>query len=130
MRHQLIVTEAIARLAVARGARAEDEDFEVYIEAFDDLEATVVARACRALWNVERAEYESALPAVATIRKMAFQILREDEEKAARARLAPKRPALPMSEAEAAAHAAKGAARRDKFLADLRAMMHTKRMPS
>ena len=130
MRDKLIVTEAIAKLAVARAARAEDEDFEVYLEALEDLPAPIVARACRRLWNIERGEYESALPAVATIRKMTLTLQREDNDAAALARLAPMPTPLPISEAEAAEHAAKCAAMRDKFLADLRAIMHAKRMPS
>jgi len=83
------LTRALAALAVARGAEADEFALQVYLEALSDVDVRLLERACFDLAREPRAEFESALPPVATIRSQASAILRVDSKVQAEAQLLP-----------------------------------------
>lgn len=86
------VAEALSRLAIARATLLDEVTLSVYADALEDVDAGLVDRACRRLGKTPRAEYDTALPDVGTIRAVAEAIGHEDAE-AARAQLVKQLPA-------------------------------------
>jgi len=83
---------ALAALAVARGALADEFALQVYLDALADLDISLLERACFALAREPRAEFESALPPVSTVRARVSQLQRVESERAQAARLLPMPP--------------------------------------
>jgi hypothetical protein len=69
-----VIADALHRVALARATSLEDDTIEVYLDALADLDATLVAQACRELAKLERREYDTALPSVGTIRERVARI--------------------------------------------------------
>ena len=90
----LAILEAITRLAVARGAQADDVQLDVYADTLRDLSPFLIRRACDVLAKRPRREYETALPSCGEIRDLVQQIARDDADADARNLLAP----LPQDE--------------------------------
>ena len=77
----LAVGEALAKLALARGAALEREAAQVYLEDLADLPPGLVVDACQALRREAKAEYEPAMPTVGTIRARVETVKRERENR-------------------------------------------------
>lgn len=86
------VAEALSRLAIARATLLDEVTLSVYADALEDVDPGLVDRACRRLGKTPRAEYDTAMPDVGTIRDVADAIGHEDAE-AARAQLVKQLPA-------------------------------------
>lgn len=85
----LVVLEAVTRLAIARGVQADDVQLDVYADTLRDLDPDAVRRACLDLAKLSRSQYDTALPSCGTIRERAEQIARADELERAQSRLLP-----------------------------------------
>lgn len=86
---ELVIGEALTRLAAARGGTVDAVQSDVYLEDLADLSPEIVSRACELLRREPRAEFESALPDVGTIRQMCVLVADEDAREAKRQRLLP-----------------------------------------
>lgn len=65
----LVVHEALSRLAIARASELDDLTAQVYLEGLADIEPQTVSRACADLAKLPRRDYDTALPSVGTIRE-------------------------------------------------------------
>jgi hypothetical protein len=83
------VKQALQALAIARSTEADEAVLVVYLRALDDLDATLISRACERLAKQPRLEYQAALPEVGLIRAEVAAIQREDRERDQQRRLAP-----------------------------------------
>ena len=86
---EVIIGEALARLAIGRGGVVDERQTDVYLEDLADLSPDVISRACDRLRREPRETFETALPDVGTIRSMCQTVAREDQAEAVRQRLLP-----------------------------------------
>ncbi len=80
---------ALANLAIARGGLLDDAITPVYLRQLEDLDPLLITRACVQLANQPRADYETTLPSVGTIRALVETLAREDQAKEAAKHLLP-----------------------------------------
>lgn len=83
------VKTSLQALAIARSTEADEAVLVVYLRALDDLDATLISRACERLAKQPRLEYQAALPEVGLIREEVAKIQREDTARDHQRRLAP-----------------------------------------
>ncbi len=83
------ISDAIARLAIARGSMVDDLTSDVYLDALADVSPELVRAACLELSKLPRADYETALPSVGTIREYCDRVAKRLESEAAAKRLLP-----------------------------------------
>jgi hypothetical protein len=74
----LQVGNALVNLAIARATRLEDETAIVYARQLEDLDASLVERACVHLANQPREAFGTPLPSVGDIRAKVRDLARED----------------------------------------------------
>lgn len=86
---EMVVVEALSRLAIARGGVLDEITLSVYLDTLDDQSPQLVARACATLAKTPREEFGPVVPAVGTIRELVGKIAREDSEREAAKRLLP-----------------------------------------
>lgn len=72
----LVVLEALSRLAIARGVVADDVQLDVYADALADVSADAVQAACVELSRQSRKDYETAMPSVGVIRDTVTSVQR------------------------------------------------------
>lgn len=84
MSPELIIGEALARLAVARGGRIDAMQSDVYLDGLLDLPPDLVQRACLDIGKRPRVEFDSILPSVGEIRAEVETVRRTDVETDAR----------------------------------------------
>lgn len=86
---QMVIGDALIRLAAARGGKLDDVTSEVYLDDLQAFEPSFVSRACETLRKQPRRDYETILPALATIIAEVERIAREDARVEANLRLLP-----------------------------------------
>ena len=85
----MVIGDALIRLAAARGGKLDDVTSEVYLDDLQAFEPSFVSRACETLRKQPRRDYETILPALATIIAEVERIAREDARVEANLRLLP-----------------------------------------
>ena len=85
----MVLAEALTRLAIARGATLDELTLDVYATSLEDLPAETVRRACLDLGRQPRKDFESALPSVGTIRERSAELVRLDQVALEASRLLP-----------------------------------------
>lgn len=89
LKGELIAAEALAKLAIARGGLLDEYSADVYLDRLQRFDVKLVARACEALSDEPRREYETSLPDVGRIIERIHVCEREDAERLAESRLLP-----------------------------------------
>lgn len=69
------VEAALIYLSAARQAQMDETTCGVYMLALNDLEPSLIERACYTLAKAERAPYEPPMPSVGTIRALCRHLL-------------------------------------------------------
>lgn len=86
---ELAVSDALIRLAVARGGTLDDTSGDVYVDELRKFDIAFVKRACERLRVQPRREFEAVLPALGTIIETINAIAREEAEKESARKLLP-----------------------------------------
>jgi hypothetical protein len=118
------ITRALLQLAVATREHIDEAVLAVYEEDLSDFPPDVVIEACQRLRKTTQ-WFPKVLELI-----VVCKAIRGEQYDAERNTRFPIRQELVLTEEEAHARHARGIAMRDKFLADLRAMIQSKRMPS
>lgn len=85
----LAISDALIRLAVARGGSIDDVSAEVYVEGLKRFDVGFVKLACARLRDMPRREFETVLPALGTIIETVEKVAREEHDRASARKLLP-----------------------------------------